>query len=227
MGKLQKNQEGFSVVEVSLIIIILGLIGAVGWLVYDKHHTKTANQSSSISGNNSQKPVATENKITDAEKDDFYICAKSKGTVNGDHQPFVCSLNGKTYNIPSSFSTADINYFDRAPGGLQNLLLPLAEKNFNDYKSGCVQVSSTCFYPDTTINIISSNFAEVGVNNYYAPTTHDYVLQSGKWAEIPHDDYIFYDCNNIKKYNITKSSVSDPNPPDPNGIDTSFIDQCM
>jgi Tfp pilus assembly major pilin PilA len=41
MGKLQKNETGFSVVEVVLVILIVALIGAVGWLVYKNHHKTT------------------------------------------------------------------------------------------------------------------------------------------------------------------------------------------
>lgn len=33
---MNKNQKGFSVVEVLVVVIIVGLIGAVGWLVYDR-----------------------------------------------------------------------------------------------------------------------------------------------------------------------------------------------
>ena len=36
---MKKNQKGFSVVEVLVVVIIVGLIGAVGWLVYDRQST--------------------------------------------------------------------------------------------------------------------------------------------------------------------------------------------
>ena len=37
------NQKGFSTVEVILVIIVLGLLGAVGWLVFDKQNNKDTN----------------------------------------------------------------------------------------------------------------------------------------------------------------------------------------
>lgn len=40
MGKLHKNQSGFGTVEIILIVIIIGLLGAVGWFVYDRNHNK-------------------------------------------------------------------------------------------------------------------------------------------------------------------------------------------
>lgn len=45
MSKLSRNQKGFGVVEAVLVLIILVLIGAVGYLVY-KNHQKTAASSS-------------------------------------------------------------------------------------------------------------------------------------------------------------------------------------
>jgi Tfp pilus assembly protein PilE len=40
MGKLQRDENGFSAVEVVLVLVIVALIGVVGWLVY-KDHRKT------------------------------------------------------------------------------------------------------------------------------------------------------------------------------------------
>jgi hypothetical protein len=39
---MNNNQKGFSVVEVVLIVVILALIGTVGWLVYKNHHKSSA-----------------------------------------------------------------------------------------------------------------------------------------------------------------------------------------
>ncbi len=40
MGKLRNNESGFGVVEIILVLVIVALIGAVGYLVY-KNHSKT------------------------------------------------------------------------------------------------------------------------------------------------------------------------------------------
>ena len=43
MGKLQKDQKGFSAVEVVLVLVIVALVGAIGFLVYkNQHKTKAA-----------------------------------------------------------------------------------------------------------------------------------------------------------------------------------------
>lgn len=41
VGKIQKNEAGFSAVEALLILVIVAVIGAVGWFVYSKHKTTT------------------------------------------------------------------------------------------------------------------------------------------------------------------------------------------
>lgn len=41
MTKVYKNESGFSVVEAILIVVIVALIGVVGWLVYKNHHKTT------------------------------------------------------------------------------------------------------------------------------------------------------------------------------------------
>jgi len=38
---MNKNQKGFSVVEILIVIVVVGLIGTVGWLVYDRQQSKS------------------------------------------------------------------------------------------------------------------------------------------------------------------------------------------
>lgn len=38
---MKANQKGFSVVEILVVIVVVGLLGAVGWLVYDRQRDKT------------------------------------------------------------------------------------------------------------------------------------------------------------------------------------------
>jgi len=40
MNELLKNQDGFSVFEALIIVIVIGAIGLVGWLVYNRTHGK-------------------------------------------------------------------------------------------------------------------------------------------------------------------------------------------
>jgi hypothetical protein len=56
VGKLQNNEKGFSAVEVILVVVIVALIGVVGWFVY-KNHNKTTNLNAATSLSN--KPATT------------------------------------------------------------------------------------------------------------------------------------------------------------------------
>jgi Tfp pilus assembly protein PilV len=42
---MKANQKGFSVIEVLLLIVVVGLVFAVGWLVYDRQNTKSSETS--------------------------------------------------------------------------------------------------------------------------------------------------------------------------------------
>lgn len=46
---MQVNQKGFSVVEILIVIVVVGLLGAVGWLVYDRQKDKTSNSTATTS----------------------------------------------------------------------------------------------------------------------------------------------------------------------------------
>jgi prepilin-type N-terminal cleavage/methylation domain-containing protein len=41
---MKANQKGFSVIEILIVLVMAGLIGAVGWLVYDRQKNKTDNK---------------------------------------------------------------------------------------------------------------------------------------------------------------------------------------
>lgn len=44
---MKSNQKGFSAVEILVVIIIVGLLGTVGWLVYDRQKDTTDSQQAS------------------------------------------------------------------------------------------------------------------------------------------------------------------------------------
>lgn len=52
-----KNDAGFSPVEVVMVVIIIALIGTVGWLVYKNHNKTNTNNSNAVSAGSSSKSV--------------------------------------------------------------------------------------------------------------------------------------------------------------------------
>lgn len=61
---MKTNQKGFSAVEIILVVAVVGLIGAVGWLVYDRQQgntnakTETSEPAKAAASNTSQKEDA-------------------------------------------------------------------------------------------------------------------------------------------------------------------------
>ncbi len=52
---MKANEKGFSVVEILIVVVVVGLLGAVGWLVYDRQKNKVDTAQTT-----QQTPVTTE-----------------------------------------------------------------------------------------------------------------------------------------------------------------------
>ena len=209
-----KNESGFGAIELLLIGLVVLLLVACGAYIYNRSakHTISPSSSSRTTGGHT----------TPAKVSNFYECVDQPNykqpVADGTARPFTCTANGTTYTIPLAFSTEDIIRYDKAPVAVQPLILPLAKKNFDTYRGGCSGIDNPCPYPNTTIDIVSSSFVQITLDNWYAPTIHRFALQNGQWTELPQDDNFFMGCSNVKKYDIRASSVFD--------IDPSFIHQC-
>ncbi|HEY8998760.1 MAG TPA: prepilin-type N-terminal cleavage/methylation domain-containing protein [Candidatus Saccharimonadales bacterium] len=70
MGKVQKDESGFSVIEVILVLVIVALIAACGVVAYRHHHKTTAatttKTSSSTKASTSKSSTSTSTSTTDA-----------------------------------------------------------------------------------------------------------------------------------------------------------------
>jgi len=75
MGKLQDNQSGFGAVGVMLVIIVLALVGVVGWMVY-KNHPKAVSRSTTTLSKTSSPTLVT--------KTDSTTTVKPTGSITGD-----------------------------------------------------------------------------------------------------------------------------------------------
>lgn len=63
------HQKGFSVVEILVVIVIVGLLGAVGWLVYDRQNSKTKNSDEVVYTSRQKQEVA---KTDDVKQSNFF-----------------------------------------------------------------------------------------------------------------------------------------------------------
>jgi prepilin-type N-terminal cleavage/methylation domain-containing protein len=53
---MQTHQKGFSVIEILLVVVVVGLIGVVGWLVYDHQNSKAAQTANTQVGTTQKAP---------------------------------------------------------------------------------------------------------------------------------------------------------------------------
>lgn len=54
---MKANQKGFSVFEILIVIVVVGLLGAVGWLVYDRQKSKPDKQQTSTQKSEQEQEV--------------------------------------------------------------------------------------------------------------------------------------------------------------------------
>lgn len=57
---MKANEKGFSVVEILIVVVVVGLLGAVGWLVYDRQKNKTDNSTTTQTSQQEKKQETTE-----------------------------------------------------------------------------------------------------------------------------------------------------------------------
>lgn len=72
----KSNNQGFSIVAILLVIVIVGLIGAVGWLVYDRQQNKTSKQTNTKTSEQLKQETPKQESTTQEQK---YLEIKEEG----------------------------------------------------------------------------------------------------------------------------------------------------
>lgn len=100
---MKTNQKGFSVVEILIVIVVVGLIGTVGWFVYGSQKNRTSNVSTNTQTN--QEPSNQENVLSEFieyENEEFgfeFSYPKSWGEDVAIEPSYIKSKSGKAYSI--------------------------------------------------------------------------------------------------------------------------------
>lgn len=173
MGKINKNQLGFGTVEIILVVVIIGLLGAVGWFVYDKNKTETTPASSTVTTPTTT-PTTETTTPTDTTK---YLVVKEWGVKI----PLSSDVSGLYYEISTnkvgSFRTTGLDKLGTkgcksnsiiVARGKANDIPPnetdSTESNFKDYYDGAVREDDSPNSTTTTRDI----HLKIG-NYYYVP----------------------------------------------------------
>ncbi len=120
---MKKNQTGFSPIEIILIIVVVGLLGAVGWFVYDKHKTPKTNTVNTKTPKVTPAPVVkdkTADWVSYSNNDGQYSLKYPKTWVKASNPElcgktiFLLGANGSSVGKCGSGDTGQMS-FDSAP----------------------------------------------------------------------------------------------------------------
>jgi Tfp pilus assembly protein PilE len=182
VGKLKYNQKGFTAVEGLLIVLILVVIGAVGYMVYHNHHKTTTAAATTTS---STKP-ATSTKTTTS------TTTQPASTYAG-WKTYTSAEEGASFKYPANWTATvpDYSHGTQPPQGSDYVNINSPDNNFqvhwvSDYgdPNGCTagQSFSGITYSDVTAVPSVSNLYYVQVldtNNSFPTTTLELINGSG------------------------------------------------
>ncbi len=152
---MRKNQRGFSVVEIIIVVVILGVIGLVGWKVLAKKtDTKTANDTTSTQGSESNSTAEqSTSSTTDFVNWSFNdVKWQAMGTAPGCPDPLTLKLP-----VDVSLPTAVLY-----PGQTRNLYKPHGGFLFAGHKNEDITVRA----PMDSYAVSGSRYIEQGEVQY-------------------------------------------------------------
>src|SRR5690348_1604483 len=123
MKRVQGKQAGFNIVELLVVIVVIGLIGTAGWLVYQHNRAKITGAAAGNQATNQQSSTTT----TQPASTVVYLDIKEWGVK----LPLSGSIKDAYYVVGISFS----NSSDGLPGGVFLGLKSLTGAACNPYNN--------------------------------------------------------------------------------------------
>jgi prepilin-type N-terminal cleavage/methylation domain-containing protein len=104
---MKKNEEGFSVVEVLIVLVVIGLISATGWYVWQNHKSNTKPQSTNQTSITSEATLTTKNSTIDSmlKGVDYQLLDSTPGSACSDDRN-VC-YSGDTVFLKMNYPVPD------------------------------------------------------------------------------------------------------------------------
>ena len=128
---MKVNQKGFSVVEILIVIVVVGLLGTVGWLVYDRQKSKTS-ETSNTQASAPQKEKTPKQETKKADPNEGYLVMSEWGlrfkvpsgltdvkyTIHGDTASFFAKPTGSSVQYRTDYDKFDDDHSRYATGVL-------------------------------------------------------------------------------------------------------------
>lgn len=197
---MKLNTKGFTAVEGLLIFLVLAIIGGAGWFVMKSRDT--ANKS--LDNANNSKTATTAPKKAKPKVENYYDCWDVKGTTEGSDKNYDCIYKGKTYKLPSVYSTDMIRGYDKLPKDARPLAEQLAKKLFD-----CNIDYGKRLPSELRINSVAKErYALISLSCDGGRGGLLYKDDMGKWTEVNlGQDNI--NCEMVEKYKIPASLFTD------------------
>lgn len=114
---MKQNQKGFGAVEILIVIVVVGLLGTVGWLVYDRQKTKTPDSKPAAQSSTQQKETAVTQPTQKTDPNEGYFVVKEWGlrfkipsgltdvkyTIHGDTVAFFAKPTGSSVQYRADY----------------------------------------------------------------------------------------------------------------------------
>jgi len=159
-----KNQKGFGLTAVLLIILVMGIIGGVGFSVYNKQSkTNNAKQGLNVTGSNLQSKTDTSNLVNDEKNKDVYAGWKE----------FTSKQRSISFKYPADWVLTANKSND--PGGADNSDIISPNGTKIQWLSDTIGLGGGCWVEDGTVKTINVEALTTLPGSYYV----EYSLSDG------------------------------------------------
>jgi hypothetical protein len=198
-SKLNKNESGFSIIEILLVLVVVATIGLIGWMVYDNHrqvHLPT--------------PTPAGNTLpTKSSKASQSTAATNEGTVTSAGIFEIPPLGIEITNVPTSLSDLEYGGVSSGSGVDPNNKTTTPVKLTGAYfsTSSLASLDSECLASDGPIGTLGRADGTY-VNNDPEDDTFFVKQFNGFYITYSHPQYNCYKSTSSAAENLQQSQTS-------------------
>lgn len=202
---MKSNQKGFSVVEITIVIVVVGLLGAIGWLVYDRQSSK--NNDSVSTTKDEQSPSAQTAKpksdtiadVLDA-LDERLSDQSTKQTVSPNAKYTLESVS--THGVAVEIKEND-NYIQKKPaeGNSKSYRLDRVTGEFESYDEYLANFAATANdLVEYAVNELGFTKVDTHSVDGQADTYVYYLISKGSmYCQVEHATIVFLDLGCVEQ----------------------------